>query len=158
MVSRSSMKHHWSLRLKSRLGYPNFEQMSSQKDWLFWGDPIMRKLYWLKLYPHVCWLAHELKPCFFPFFVGQNSCCFPKDPRKTSANHWDKRWHLRMPRRPYDSIIIPKWRPWSTFAPQVPRKDYWPRSNMIFGGDLGWEMVGKRTRLHKHSEWGFRWI
>ena len=31
----------------------------------------MRKLYWLKLYPHVCWLAHELKPCFFRFLLGK---------------------------------------------------------------------------------------
>lgn len=46
-----------------------------------------------------------------------------KDLRKNSANHWDKPGSLQMPLQPYDSIIIPKWRPWSTFALPVSRSE-----------------------------------
>ena len=153
-VSRSSMKHHWSLPLKIPFGIPEFWADEQPKRLVILGWSHHAKIILVKVISPCLLVSTWIKTMFFPFFVGQNSCCFSKDPRKTSANHWDNRWRLRMPRRPYDSIIIPKWRPWSTFAPQVPRKDFWPRSNMIFGGDLGWEMVGKRTCLHKHSEWG----
>lgn len=46
-----------------------------------------------------------------------------KDLRKNSANHWDKPGSLQMPLQPYDNIIIPKWRPWSTFALPVSRSE-----------------------------------
>lgn len=46
-----------------------------------------------------------------------------KDLRKNSANHWDKPGSLQMPLQPYDSIIIPKWRLWSTFALPVSRSE-----------------------------------